>query len=72
MKYRCVEGLFNPGLWGKDDSPLHGIVERSIKACEIDYRKELCRNIYLSGGSSMIKGINKALQLVQSRDVEFN
>lgn len=56
MKFRCVEGLFNPGLYGKDDVSLHHIVERSIKACDMDQRRELCRNIYLSGGSSCISG----------------
>lgn len=62
MKFRCVEGLFNPGLYGKDDVSLHHIVERSIKACDMDQRRELCRNIYLSGGSSCISGLKERLQ----------
>lgn len=62
IKYRCVEGLFNPGLWGKDVSPLQSMIERSIKACDIDQRRELCKNIYLSGGTSMLHGLCARLE----------
>ena len=57
IKFRCTEGLFNPGLYGKDETPLHNMIERSIKACEIDHRRMLCKNIYLSGGTSMLPGL---------------
>ena len=32
------------------------MVERSIKACEIDHRRYLCKNIYLAGGTSLLPG----------------
>jgi len=57
IKYRCTEGLFNPGLYGKDVIPLHNMIERSIKECEVDQRRMLCKNIYLSGGTSMLPGL---------------
>lgn len=57
IKYRCTEGLFNPALFGKDVTPLHSMIERAIKACDIDQRRVLCKNIYLSGGTSMLPGL---------------
>ena len=43
-------------LFGKDELPLHTMVERSIKACDIDNRRMLCKNIYLAGGTSLLPG----------------
>ena len=57
VKYRCAEGLFNPALFGKDVTPLQNMIERAIKACDIDQRRILCKNIYLSGGTSMLPGM---------------
>ena len=59
IKYRCVEGLFNPGLFGKDVIPLHHMIAKAVKACALDQRREICRSIYLTGGSSLIKGMKK-------------
>uniref|UniRef100_A0A7M5UY46 PH domain-containing protein n=1 Tax=Clytia hemisphaerica TaxID=252671 RepID=A0A7M5UY46_9CNID len=62
IKYRCTEGLFNTGLYGKDDLPLHVMVERAIKACEIDHRRMFCKNVYLAGGTSLINGLSSRLE----------
>lgn len=62
IKSRCTEGLFNPYLFGKDELPLHTMVERSIKACEIDHRRYLCKNIYLAGGTSLLPGLPTRLE----------
>ncbi|XP_047146066.1 POTE ankyrin domain family member J isoform X1 [Hydra vulgaris] len=61
-RFECVEGLFQPSLWGKDIPSLQVCLEKAIKACEIDDRKEISKNIFLSGGSSLIKGLGERLE----------
>ena len=55
-RHRCTEGLFKPSVWGKDNPGIHELTFKAIMACSIDMRKQMCRNIYLSGGGSMSKG----------------
>lgn len=55
-RYRATEGLFQPRLWGKDNAGVHELTHKAIMACGIDVRKQMCRNIYLSGGGSMLPG----------------
>lgn len=55
-RYRCTEGLFKPSVWGKDNPGIHELTVKAIMACSIDIRKQMCRNIYLSGGGSMSPG----------------
>lgn len=55
-RHRCTEGLFKPSVWGKDNPGIHELTVKAIMACSIDIRKQMCRNIYLSGGGSMSKG----------------
>ena len=56
-RYRCTEGLFKPSLWGKDNPGIHELTVKAIMACSLDMRKQMCRNIYLSGGGSMSAGL---------------
>ena len=56
-RYRCTEGLFKPSVWGKDNPGIHELTVKAIMACSIDMRKQMCRNIYLSGGGSMSPGL---------------
>ncbi|SBT70884.1 actin-like protein, putative [Plasmodium malariae] len=37
-------------------------IYKTIQACPIDYRKELFRNIYITGGTSIIRGFRERLQ----------
>ena len=60
--FKAPEGLFSPHLWGKDVLGLHEIVWKAIQACPIDQRRELSKNIFLSGGSSVIPGLKERLQ----------
>ena len=60
--FKAPEGLFIPHLWGKDVPSLHEIVWKAIQACPIDYRRELSKKIYLSGGSSVLPGLKERLQ----------
>lgn len=61
-RYRCTEGLFKPSVWGKDNPGIHQLTVNAIMACSIDIRKQMCRNIYLSGGGSMSPGLAERLQ----------
>ena len=61
-RYRCVEGLFNPNLWGKDNIPLQEMVRNAIMACDIHERRDLCKNIYITGGTSLIPGLAARLK----------
>eukprot|EP00055_Hartaetosiga_balthica_P011850 m.55448 g.55448 ORF g.55448 m.55448 type:complete len:1814 (-) comp7754_c3_seq1:283-5724(-) len=62
QKFRCTEGLFYPHRYGKDTGGLHDLVAKAIQASAIDVRKTLARNIYLSGGTSLLPGLAKRLE----------
>ena len=59
--FRATEGLFSPGLWGKDVPGIHELVWKAIQACPIDQRKEMSRKIFLSGGTSLLSGLPERL-----------
>ncbi|KAF0984498.1 hypothetical protein FDP41_000397 [Naegleria fowleri] len=62
-RFKCPELLFNPSLTGHHDSL--GIVElckKTIYDTDIDLRKTLAQNIFLSGGSTQFKGLQTRLQ----------
>ncbi len=60
--FRVTEGLFQPNLWGKDSPGLHELVAKAIQAASIDIRRSLCRSIYLSGGTSILSGLDERLR----------
>lgn len=61
-RFKATEGLFTPGLWGKDVTGLHDLVWKAVQACPIDQRKLMLRNIYLSGGTSQLPGLQERLK----------
>ncbi|XP_028398230.1 uncharacterized protein LOC114521861 [Dendronephthya gigantea] len=61
-RFTAFEGLFQPDLWGKDTPGLPDLVYDAVMACSIDSRKELCRNIFLSGATTKIPGFMERLQ----------
>ncbi|KAJ7355131.1 hypothetical protein OS493_027920 [Desmophyllum pertusum] len=70
-RHRCTEGLFKPSVWGKDNPGIHELTVKAIMACSIDIRKQMCRNIYLSGGGSMSTGLAERLQVEVSELMPF-
>ena len=62
VRFKASEGLFNPSLWGKDVPSIQELVWRSVQACPIDSRKLLLRNIFLSGGTSLLSGLSERLK----------
>jgi len=58
------EVFFNPEIFSSDfTTPLSAVVDQCIQSCPIDYRKQLYRNIVLSGGSTMFQNFDKRLEV---------
>lgn len=63
------EVFFNPEIFSPDfTTPLPDTVDESIMKCPIDVRRNLYKNIVLSGGTTMFKDFGKRLQ----RDIKRN
>ena len=60
-RFRAPELLFKPYLRGYEIMSIHDTIFDSIKACDVDIRKDLYANIVLSGGSTLFPGINTRL-----------
>jgi len=74
QQIKCPEVLFKPQLIGKDFPGMDKMVYNCIQACDIDVRRDLFKNITLSGGSTMFPGINdrlvKEIKAVANASVE--
>lgn len=72
-RFRCPEVLFNPGMLGMDIVGIHESIYNCVTKCDVDIRKDLLENILLSGGSTMLPGLEQRLHheistLVNPRD----
>lgn len=65
-RFQCAEVLFQPSLLGQKKQTclnemeargIHEMIYASIMKCDIDTRKDLYRNVLLSGGSTMFPGM---------------
>nr|GEY96020.1 actin [Tanacetum cinerariifolium] len=56
-RFRCLEVLFQPSMIGMEAAGIHETTYNSIMKCDVDIRKDLYRNIVLSGGTTMFLGI---------------
>lgn len=63
------ESFFSPEIIDKDyTQSLDEVLDHTIQACPVDYRRRLYSNIVLSGGSTMFKNFDKRLEkTVQTR-----
>jgi len=55
-KYEAPEILFNPHLVQNEMPGIHEMLYNSINGCDIDLRKDLYKNIILSGATTMFAG----------------
>merc|ERR1712216_870812 len=62
VRMSCPELLFKPALNGMTVKAVHELAWASITASDIDVRKELCKNVIMSGGSTMYEGIPDRLK----------
>jgi actin len=60
--FQAPEILFEPGLIGKEYNGIHNTIYDSIQKTDMDLRKMLFSNIVLSGGTTMIKNMDKRLE----------
>ncbi|KAK0397850.1 hypothetical protein QR680_002304 [Steinernema hermaphroditum] len=62
-RFVATEGLFKPKRWGLDSKALHELVNEAVQLSPIDSRRTLFRNIYLSGGTSLLHGLAERLEV---------
>ena len=62
IRMKCPELLFNPKLNCKDCKSLQNLLYDSVKASDVDLRKELCENLMLNGGTTMLEGLADRLK----------
>jgi len=62
VRMGCPELLFDPTLDGLACMSLPDLAWSSVQKADIDVRKELCKNIIMSGGSTMYEGIADRLK----------
>ena len=62
VRMSCPELLFKPELNGKTCAALHQLAWKSIQGSDIDIRKDLSKNMILSGGTTMYEGLADRLK----------
>ena len=60
--FKATEGLFTPGLWGRDVVGIQDMVKKAIEQCPMDMRRQMTRSIYLAGGTTLLIGFQERLQ----------
>lgn len=58
---KATEILFQPSILGFEHPGLHQLVINSIKRADMDLRENLYKNIYLSGGNTLIDGFKERI-----------
>ena len=61
-RFEATEILFQPKLWDSEQSGLADLIYETIQEAPIDCRMELYKNIILSGGSSLLPGIQERIE----------
>ncbi|KAF2069188.1 hypothetical protein CYY_009488 [Polysphondylium violaceum] len=61
-RFRCYEPFFEPSLLGMDQLGIQHLLNGSIKGCDVDIRRDLYKNIVISGGSTKAPGFEQRLQ----------
>ncbi|XP_069112431.1 uncharacterized protein [Argopecten irradians] len=62
-RFQCMEAMFNPSLIGSDLCGIHDLIIKSIQACPVNVRGDICRNIILSGSNTMVMDIATRIDL---------
>jgi actin-related protein len=62
VRMTCPELLFKPTLNGKSCNSIQDLTWKSIQSSDVDVRKDLCKNIILSGGTTMYTGLPERLK----------
>jgi actin-related protein len=62
IRMQAPELIFKPELNGESCKSLHALAWQSVTNSDIDVRKDLCKNVILSGGTTMYPGIADRLK----------
>merc|ERR1712136_193948 len=60
-RFRCPEVPFQPNTIGMESAGVHKLTFDSIMKCDVDIRRDLYKNIVMSGGTTTFKGIPERL-----------
>merc|ERR1712154_487388 len=55
-RFRCAEALFQPSLLGLEQQCVAALTHRTILKSDVDIRRDLFRNVVISGGTTMFPG----------------
>jgi len=76
VRFLCPEVLFNPCLIGKEFAGIHLQFYDSIMRSDLDLRKNLYQNIFMSGGNTLFPGLLerfiKEVQKLAPKNIESN
>merc|ERR1712109_390300 len=61
-RFRCPEVLFQPNHIGMEQEGIHKLTFQSVMKCDVDIRRDLYKNIVMSGGTTMFTGIPERLE----------
>ena len=61
-RFQCGEVFFQPSLFGHDSVGLHEFLYGAIQECEIDARRDMYKNIVVSGGNTIFTGFSARLK----------
>jgi len=61
-RFRAPETLFQPNFVGMESAGIHKLTFDSIMKCDVDIRRDLYKNIVMSGGTTMFQGIPARLE----------
>jgi actin-related protein 6 len=67
-RFQIPEVMFDPGIIGLEDAPLHQVIEASIKACDEDLQGLLWANIVLVGGGAKLAGLKQRVYVFAYSD----
>jgi len=61
-RFRCPEVLFKPSFIGMESVGIHEMIHNNITQCDLDIRRDLYGNVLLSGGTTMLRGLQERLE----------
>ena len=61
-RIQCTESLFNPQIDGIESSGIADGIYQSIMKCDLDIRKMMYGNLVLSGGNTILKGMEPRVE----------
>lgn len=62
VRMQTPELIFKPELNGMSCKSLHALAWNSVMSSDIDVRRDICKNVIMSGGTTMYEGIATRLK----------